>query len=612
MIDILELRWGDQKTYYNEIGGELVYLTNIKHINVFVGENNSGKSRFVRSLIKNDATVLVDKYHTLNSSDGRIFSKNYLNAMHMKFPEFEGLPYETHASVLDEIVYYRNQLDMVERKYGSAVVKNPDYVAFKKRFDSYTSRFKVNDSSGKPKVLSSLPRVYIPVLRGIECFNLYFNDDNEELDSISMNRGQRKAWNDFKQSASSIYKTKIGKVYDIDPEFIFTGENLYDDIMNKLLGTEKDRKFIKAFENFISENFYDGMGFAIIPLIKEGFLNVKIGDSEERHLHDLGDGIKQIICILYKAFEYRNKEAVICIEEPEINLHPGFQRKLIEILNRREFSKINFFITTHSNHIVDSCFDSSDISIFTFVNVGKENDKFQIYNSSPNDINILNQLGVNNSSVFMANCTIWVEGISDKIYLNKYLSTYIAENGLPPLREGIDYSFVEYGGNNITHWSFYDEDDKTLLKASGISNRMFLIADNDNDTKMERKAKLKQVFKENFYVLPVREIENTIEANVLRRGLFGDKRAKYKPGMSAKRDNYADKTTYIWKYIDDHYDLNKKYWNEAKRHTTENKMEFAKKICAEIKNIDDLSKPALEITERIYSFISEISNSINR
>ena len=79
-----------------------------------------------------------------------------------------------------------------------------------------------------------------------------------------------------------------------------------------------------------------------------------------------------------------------------------------------------------------------------FLNISKDNNKFKVINSSPNDIDILNQLGVNNSSVFMANCTIWVEGISDKIYLNKYLKTYIESKGLKDFKEGIDYSFVEY------------------------------------------------------------------------------------------------------------------------------------------------------------------------
>ena len=34
------------------------------------------------------------------------------------------------------------------------------------------------------------------------------------------------------------------------------------------------------------------------------------------------------------------------------------------------------------------------------------------------DANILRELGVRNSSVFLTNATIWVEGITDRMYMN--------------------------------------------------------------------------------------------------------------------------------------------------------------------------------------------------
>ncbi len=85
------------------------------------------------------------------------------------------------------------------------------------------------------------------------------------------------------------------------------------------------------------------------------------------------------------------------------------------------FSKHQYFITTHSNHLIDSCFDYNCISIYKFINYENKNNTFKVVNSSPNDVETLQLLGVNNSSVFIANCTIWVEGISDKILISKYL-----------------------------------------------------------------------------------------------------------------------------------------------------------------------------------------------
>lgn len=39
--------------------------------------------------------------------------------------------------------------------------------------------------------------------------------------------------------------------------YIFTVENLFDDVKNKLLGEQKDRNLIKDFDNFYQKNFME-------------------------------------------------------------------------------------------------------------------------------------------------------------------------------------------------------------------------------------------------------------------------------------------------------------------------------------------------------------------
>ena len=93
----------------------------------------------------------------------------------------------------------------------------------------------------------------------------------------------------------------------------------------------------------------------------------------------------------------------------------------MEIITK-EFPKHQFFITTHSNHIIDLYNGTDNISIYKFKNSNKEKSRFYMERVLPNDVSILDEIGAKNSSVFMSNCTIWVEGISDKIYLTKYLT----------------------------------------------------------------------------------------------------------------------------------------------------------------------------------------------
>ena len=334
-----------------------------------------------------------------------------------------------------------------------------------------------------------------------------------------------------------------------------------------------------------------------------GYLSVKIGNEPDKALHNLGDGIKQLITLLYKIYEKHNEEAIFLIEEPEINLHPGYQRKFIDILQLPMFSKHQYFITTHSNHLIDSCFDYNCISIYKFINLENGNNTFKVVNSSSNDIEILQLLGVNNSSVFIANCTIWVEGISDKILISKYLQTYFKSKNIVNYYEDIHYSFFEYGGNNITHWSFIPNSDIETINASGITNKSFIICDNDNDAKSKKRRKkvLKSIFNENCCELNVREIENTISKEVLERTLFNGEKPEYKIVYETNRD-YATKDVRMGEFIDTHYKLGKKYGTKGTG-TIINKVDFSKRIANNINEINDLSSHAKDICEKLYEFI---------
>ena len=609
MINAIQLIGTKEQIYYDKNNLPLKYLSNINKINIFIGENNSGKSRMMRLLVNSEIPKVLSNKNSIKEQTqvcrNNILTKvDEINKINKGFTCSKNIKEKSDADFFIEI---QEQLDLFKiRNQPIEYPINNYLISIESNLSNLLAKLCKTNSTSPTSITNQSP-IYIPILRGIENFNIYFDisKNKEIMNSIVMNEKQRNSLEDYKDNAKHIYSNKIEKAYGIKPELIFTAENLYEDITNKLLGKEDGRTFIKEFQGFISKQFYDGKEFTLIPQKQGGYINVKIG-KQEKPLYELGDGIKQLITMLYKIFENRNQSKIFFIEEPELNLHPGFQRKLIEILQLEIFNKHQFFITTHSNHFIDSSFDYDNISIYKFTNINGSNKEFKVTYTSPNDVSLLQSLGVNNSSVFMANCTIWVEGISDKILIKKYLETYFKEKKINRYKEDLNYAFVEYGGNNIVHWDFEQTNAIDTINSCGITNRSFIVCDNDDDEKKERKQKLKSIFKDNYYELTVREIENTISKKVLDKVLFGNEEVKYKKEFEQK--DYTKKNIYMGNFIDEHYQLRKKYSNSKGSGTIINKLYFSKKIANNISNFGDLTVQAINLCKKLTEFIEKSNN----
>ena len=251
-------------------------------------------------------------------------------------------------------------------------------------------------------------------------------------------------------------------------------------------------------------------------------------DGIEHPVYEIGDGIQAVIILLFPIFT-ANKNDWFFIEEPEINLHPGLQRLFIETLLSDDYLKtknLKFFFTTHSNHFLDSSLINNNISIFQFQK--KKDESFFIKNNVRPDKEVLDLLGVNTSSVFLANTSLWIEGPTDRKYLSKFLKLHTEHHGLQPLKEDIDFAFFEYGGNLIEHYlfdekeDFNEEDVRNKINSFALSNKIFLLADNDNakngSKKDLRRLALKKLSDENdnftYQNTVVTEIENLLPKKI--------------------------------------------------------------------------------------------------
>lgn len=594
------------------INGTANEISGLSFINIFVGENNAGKSRFMRELSKTDQSDFLVKgieFKDLRTqydlfmqtfgpvwdqlkvtiADCKIGTRRYqdLQAVDLgafistRFnPQFFDPNADNPQTLKNLLVSIRDsRIDVISQRGGNYRVSLMQ--AQRSLKEDYANVFlDFLDVFGVQKL--DYDKYYIPMLRSLNNFSTYLSDSNQDI---------------FRSRVAEVYK--FAEVHNVD---IFTGQTLYERIKAMLLGDIEERNRIRKYERFLSEKLFDEREVVIIPKIGQDVLNVKIGE-DERPIYELGDGIQSLIILTFPLFE--SKRGLFFIEEPETNMHPGMQRKFLEALHAHP--QHQYFITTHSNHLLDLTIDFSDISIFTFE---KRADRRLVEVVTTGNKNILDLIGARSSSVFLANKSIWVEGVTDRLYLRKFMSLYIQENDLPVPREDIDHIFIEYGGNNITHWSFLDSTDPTI-NVDRISQNLMVVTDQDGSSKMDRKTALKKKLGKRYHLLEEREIEN-----ILSLGTLLDVVGKYeKSDMSAMIvDASTIKTEPIGRFIEK--EIFSKNGLKQKRRgsysdksgTVSSKLDFCHKAIDSLK-YQDLTPSALKIAKKLYDFIYSSSKA---
>lgn len=594
-------------------------MCNLSKVNIFVGANNTGKSRFLRSLFyidKNNklkflpSDELLDYYTNKSYEFKKDWQERRRNVFNSYEQQVNNKVYEKITNIDTITEAECPLLDLVNlfdenknRNRNSGVNK-----LFSKIHETFFEKITFDENLFK----YNFYKIYIPSLRGLIPINYPGNlTDDEHADFFA-----ERTKNDCFMENSRI-TTNIANLMNEPHEpknAIITGQKFYDYVKNYLLGDLKQRNIISRYEQYLSETFFNGEKTVLIPKVNDDVLTVKIGNEMERPIFSLGEGIQSIILITLPLFLYLDKSKeintsiLVFIEEPEVGLHPELQRKLLKTFLNPLFDNYQFFFTTHSNHFMDRTFEEKDISVYSFdkhLN-DEENSsaKFTIENVGFDHIPTLKRLGALPSSVLLDNCTIMVEESTDKKHYEHYFKLYQEhlEHKKPNFKKyskKVHYSFSIGGGSEAI---------ESIKEFTPIEKeRIFFILDNDSDEDtLKKKEQFADLEYNNYYFLNVKEVENLIPLNSVVKTM-------QKVYNISEREMNLDFDVEEYYSSDNFYDfIIKKIFNNSKPKNFPNKKNksklkdhLAKKEPQFIENYEDLTQEAKNVAIEIYKFIKK-------
>lgn len=481
-------------------------ISNIQPINIIIGKNNIGKSSILDILemiyskrASHQTTIIADK--TLSETDiRRVFPENV---------------------------------------YGG-LIPGSNHYDFGKKFIGKDFKIKIRNDGINPT-----------------------NESNDSYNQIFLE--QYKTY--WKRLGKDIYyERKI-------PKRILAERNIFPEIENERMDVDSNGNGITTIiSNYLNKNEYDedlvrqtllnklneimaeDANFTEIvtqQIKNNGATKWEIFLREEAKgripLSESGSGLKTILMVLVYTILVPNVENkkisdyIFMFEELENNLHPSLQRRLLKYIEDLSSKGTTFFLTTHSNIMLDTFQNSELVNI---LHVQKTKNESIIINTSNNlqKNDILNDLGIRASDLLQSNGIIWVEGPSDRIYINKWIQLWSNNT----LREGKDYQCVFYGGRLLSNITLNKKSENDLVNLITINRNSIIIIDSDKKTSHSSinctKKRINDECAKNkimCWITKGREIENYIP-DVLIKKINGFEKSKKSFSQFQNIEDYLD------------------------------------------------------------------------
>ncbi|WP_284742604.1 AAA family ATPase [Amycolatopsis sp. RTGN1] len=533
-------------TGYRSFYDELQFISPITKVNLLAGQNNSGKSNILRFATR--------------------FLRDGLNPTGLDIPQTSAAEQAAWAIAVDpssdEFVeriralqpgQYESQRKNIEQLFDSPSfhLTGDDLIWF-----VYDSNYSNPSQDQALNIVKDLPIASVPQQITHNLWGEYSSSQPANV----INFVNRLRLHEILPRVQFI--DAFRQIRQIEGVSGTSGENLIDDLARlqnpEITPSYKDDEHLFGEINTFLQVILDDPDARLrIPHNRKEIQVLQNGSLLP--LDHYGTGIHQVVILAAAATIHRDH--LLCIEEPEVHLHPLLQRKLINYLLLHTTNK--YLIATHSAHILD-------YTKTTVFDVRRDSSGTSVVRlaSKPAQVSeICDNLGYRPSDLLQSNAIIWVEGPSDRIYLTRWINDVD-----PELVEGIDYSIMFYGGKLLNHLSGDDSIVSDFIELRRLNRKIMIVIDSDKTkpqsklsaTKTRVIEEFNQQMQDSAWVTSGYTIENYVPYDLLNEATFtvhnreitwrGDKWENPLKDVDGYRFDKNKVASYVVSHwLDDHY-----------------------------------------------------------